>query len=252
MTDSELNDLLSKTLAPVEPNAEINRNLIRKMEDRRMKHISKKKIVGLAAACCLLIGTVSVASSGKIAYIIGRSSATSYGSYAQLDTVWQQAGFAAHTVEQFSNGYQFSEMSLSKTENRDENDNALAKYNKVHIDYEKNGADSITLNLTEAQYISHDGERTPDAQTTIDGITVSYLVDTYKSVPAGYELTAQDEANLTRDDYYISEGADSVSENQVTSAYWEQDGVHYLLQNIYGVTSSEVIFEMAQEIIEAQ
>lgn len=61
--------------------------------------------------------------------------------------------------------------------------------------------------------------------------------------------SAQEGENMKRNDYYISVGADSVSENKVTCVVWFQDGVKYSIMNIYGTTPAETLFEMAGEII---
>lgn len=44
MTDRELDELLQRTLAPVEPRADLNQNLKRKMEDGRMKRLVNMRI----------------------------------------------------------------------------------------------------------------------------------------------------------------------------------------------------------------
>lgn len=253
MTNEKLNEILQKTLAPVEPDMDLNENLKMKMEGKNnMKRFSVKKAVILAAACCLVVGMVSVASSG-VAYITSHSRPNEYTSFGQLESVEERAGFSIHAVEQFSNGYQFKEMCVSGTENRSENGNVLTQYSGIDIEYSKDGEDTITLNTDEAKNLSADtSNRVPVAQTQIDGIAVSYYVDTYKWVPAGYELTPEDEANMKRNDYYISDGADEISENQVACAVWVQDGIHYSLMNINNATPADVMFQMAQELIMAE
>ena len=57
---------------------------------------------------------------------------------------------------------------------------------------------------------------------------------------------------MKRNDYFISEGADAISENQVACVVWEQDGIRYSLMNIYSATPADTLFEMAQEIIMAE
>lgn len=253
MTDRELDELLQKTLAPVEPRADLNQNLKRKMEDGRMKRFSVKKTVGLAAACCLLIGTVSVASSGIVASVISHSRVGEFTSFDQLGEAESKAGYSIHAVDTFSNGYQFDEMDIEYGQNMDENGNELGKYKGICISYSKQGQDSIHLNTKQiADIMTDETDRLPVTTTTVDGITISYYVDTYKWVPTDYELTPEDEANEQKGDYYISYGAAKVSENQVSYVVWEQGDVHYNLMNVNSATPAETMFEMAQEIIEAK
>ncbi|MBO5486455.1 MAG: hypothetical protein J5988_05940, partial [Eubacterium sp.] len=66
MTDERVEQILRQTLAPDVPDENLNRNLKRQMEEKKMKKrfLNVKRAAILAAACCLLIGTVGVASSG--------------------------------------------------------------------------------------------------------------------------------------------------------------------------------------------
>ena len=253
MTDKELDELLQMTLAPVEPNEDLNRNLKRKMEVGRMKHFSVKKTIGLAAASCLLVGTVSVASSGIFYSTVGHSSAREYKSFNQLEEVEAKAGYSIHAVENFSNGYQFDSMNIEYGQNLDENGNELNKFTGIDITYQKAGQDWLVLNtVAESEMISAQDNRTPTATVTVDGITINYYVDTYKWVPGDYKLTAEDEVNQQRNNYHISYGADKVSENQVSCVVWTQEGIHYTLMNIQNATPAETLFQMAGEIIELQ
>lgn len=253
MTDKQFNQLLKQTLAPVEPRAELNQNLKQKMEDRRMKHFSVKKVLGMAAVCCLLVGTVSVASTGIVTSIVSHSTSGEYKSFSELEEAEKKAGFSMHAVEQFSNGYSFSNMDVSEMSNQDENGNSLNRYKGIQITYTKQGEDSLFLSGEEAKNLPETEEhRTPDTVRVIQGITVSYYVDTYKWVPAGYQLTPEDEANQQKDNYYISFGADEVSENQISTIRWQQDGIYYDFMNVANATDAETMFEMAEELICAE
>lgn len=255
MTDERIDQILRQTLSPEIPDEKLNRNLKRKMaamaagREGTMKHFNMKKAVILAAACCLLVGTVGVASSGKIAYLVNGFYHRGYESFDQLTEAQTSAGFHIKAIESFQNGYTFSRMYVHDTKGQDEDGNTLEQYKEIVIDYEKAGGDDLSVDAMPAGF-SHDEERrAADLTIDINGIQVKYYVDTYKWVPADYELTAQDEENMKRDDYFISDGADRVSENKVTYAIWYQDGVRYSIMNVHGATSSEVLFEMAEEII---
>lgn len=249
MTDERLDQILRQTLSPEIPDESLNRNLKREMEEKKMKRFSVKKTVILAAACCLLVGTVCVASSGKVTSLVSDFGEQKFSSFSQLAEAEDKAGFKIKAVESFDNGYAFADMRVEKWRGEDEEGNVLERFKEIAITYKKPGMDALYFHAQEAAY-SHDNEsRVPDRTVGINGAEVKYYVDTYKWVPAGYELTAEDEKNMERSDYFISEGADEVSENKVSSVVWEQNGVRYSILNIKDATPAEVLFEMAEEVI---
>lgn len=254
MTNERMDQILRQTLSPEIPDKILNQNLKRMMEEKEMKkiqvkHFSLKKAVILTAVCCFLVGTVSVASSGKIVSLVSGFYYKEYSLFQQLEEAEANAGFTVKAVESFQNGYTFSDISVSDTKGLDEEGNVLETYKQIRIAYKKAGEDALTLYAQEAVHSHDENGRAADKTTGINGIEVKYYTDTYKWVPAGYELTAQDQANLEREDYYISEGADEISENQVSYVVWTQDGVRYSIMNVKAATSPEVLFGMAQELI---
>lgn len=279
MNEENVDKMLKQALSPVIPDEELNQKLKRKMEgnsvknefftrqicaegtnfagsgkgkDIKMKQFKLKKVIILAAACCLMIGTVSIASSGIISYVGGHSSANGEKDFTKLEKLENEAGFNIKALENYENGYTFSQMVICDMADYDENDNEVAKYKGISIEYEKEGEAGLTIDAEEEIHVHHEDEREPDDTLTINGIEVKYFVDTYKWVPEDYELTAEDEANMERNDYFISYGTDDVSENQVSYVIWVQDGVQYIINNIYGKTEPDVLFRMAQELIMAE
>lgn len=254
MTDERADQILRQTLSPEVPDEILNRNLKRKMaakaagREGTMKRFNMKKAVILAAACCLLVGTVCVASSGKITSLVSGFYHKEFESFEELSKAQASAGFSIKAVERFQNGYTFSGMCVNDTKGLDENGNTLEQYKQINIDYEKEGESVLYFHAQQAAHV-HDEGREADQSTNVDGVEVEYYVDTYKMVPEGYELTEQDEENLKRDDYYISEGADEISETRMSYVVWFQDGIKYSIMNINEATPSGVLFEMAKEII---
>lgn len=254
MTNNEMDQILRQTLAPEIPDEILNRNLKKKMEEKSMKysekkHFSVRKAVVLAAACCLLAGTVGVASSGKIVTLFSSISMDDFRgkNFAQLPEAEKRAGFEIKALETFSNGYKFTEVQTMTTNGADENGNILERYREISLDYEKAGEYSINIYAMEAAY-AHD-DRAAKQTADINGIRVSYYVDTYKLVPVGYELTTEDEENLKKSDYYISEGADEISERQITTIVWYQNDIRYSMLTSGGVIPAKEMFAMAEELI---
>lgn len=253
MTNERLEQILQKALTPMIPREGLNEHLKIRMEEKEMKKenrkgLSMKKIVLATAACCLLVGTVSVASSGNVAYILGSSllgwDTKNYEGIADLEG---KVGFKIRDKESFENGYTFKKANVGDTRDMDENDNVVARYYDIDIDYENQDGQRIHVSAAEAVHIHEERGGVKDT-TGIQGIKVNYYEDTYKWVPAGYELTPEDEENLKRDDYYISEGADELSVSTFCSVTWEQEGIWYHMFAYEHIPAKEM-FAMAEELI---
>jgi len=255
MTNERFEQILIQNLTPQIPDPKINKHLKEQMaikagKDNNMKKFSIKRVAILTAAACLAVGAVSVAHSGAI-YKTSSSMPNEYTSYDDLSKAESKAGIDVKAVERFTNGYKFSGMNIDHIEDHTEEGTVIARYAGISISYEKEGADSLYLDM-EASEHSDLREDEATAQIEIEGVNVKYYVDTYKWVPVGYELTDEDQANLEKGNYYISEGADEVSENKVCCVHWEQDGIDYLLTDVYGYISADEMFAMAAEIIARQ
>lgn len=252
LNEEKVDQILKNALSPVAPDERINQRLKQELEGKKMKKFEVKKMVVLVAACCMMLGTVGLASSGVVSYITSGSSTPAETDFAQLESMESKAGFSVKALEDFKNGYNFSKMWVQENKDHDKDDNVLRRYNNIDLKYEKAGENALSINVMQAACAHSDKEREPDQTIVIEDIEVAYYVDTYKWVPVGYELTEADKVNMERNDYFISEGADVVSENQVSHAVWVQDGIRYSIMNIYGKTEPEVFFQMAEELIMAE
>lgn len=249
MKDEKIDQLLRQTLSPIIPDERLNQNLKREMEEKKVKRFSIKKTVILAAACCLLVGTVSMAASGKIVTIIAGSGLSAVTDYDQLFRLEEMSGFEVDAVETFSNGYAFSEMYIDNYMGLDSGNNVVSENKGISISYEKAGEDMLFLKTENAIY--HDEEeRTPAQTVNIDGVEVNYYVDTCEWVTVEYEVTAEELVARERSDYNNSDGADENSKDQVSSAVWVKDGVRYELISLYKAAPAEVLLEMAEELIQ--
>ena len=189
------------------------------MKRNKSRYFSVKKAVILAAACCLLIGTVSVAASGKIAYLVSGFYFKDYNNFEQLSEAEARAGFSIKAVKSFQNGYTFSGMNVSDTNAKDEEGNTLDNYKDKYEKAEENG---LSLYAMEAIHAHETDMRSADKTAGINGVQVKYYVDTYKWVPANYE----------------------------TYVIWVQDGIRYSILNLHNASAPEELFQMAKEIIE--
>lgn len=249
MKDEEIDQILRQTLSPIVPDECLNQNLKREMEEKKVKRFNIKKMIILASACCLLVGTVSMAASGKIVTIIAGSGLSAVTDYDQLFRLEEMAGFEVDAVETFSNGYAFSEMYIDNYTGLDSGNNVVSENKGISISYEKAGEDMLFLK-TENSIYHDEEERTPAQTVNINGVAVNYYVDTCEWVTVEYEVTAEELVARERSDDNSSDGADENSKDQVSSAVWVKDGVRYELISLYKATPAEVLLEMAEELIQ--
>lgn len=233
-------------IVPINPLGE--QEVSMRKSDRKHGYFTVKKFaVGVAAACLLLSG--GVFAGRTMGYVSGYEK--SYSSYAELDKAEERLGFSVDVTESFSNGYRFAEMSVGNTRAVDENNKTVYTFPELSVQYAKDGIKDISL-YADRRPEKGEKDKKPDLTDQCGDIALRYDVYTYKFVPVGYELTAEDKANLERDDYEISEGSDAVEYSQMTSVTWEKDGTYYLLLGSDTTLSGEEMFAMAKEIIDAE
>ena len=250
INEEKIDQMLKQALSPVTPDKEINQKLKQELEGRKMKKFKVKKTVLLVAACCMLLGTVGLASSGIISYTSAWSWSSGEKDFTKLGELEAEVGFSVKAIEQFQNGYQFSDMTITNNTGYDENGNAMTHYKDIAFTYKKDGEDTLSIHVEREENAQSYEEREPDLTKSIEDIEVTYKTDTYKWVPAGYEPTEEDKINMERDDYFISEGGeDPISEGFVSHVTWVQDGIYYSIMNAHGKTEPEVLFQMAEELI---
>lgn len=218
------------------------------MKEQSRKHFSIKKFaVGIAAACLLLSGGVF---AGRTAGYISAGSMGIY-SYSELAKAEKKLGFSADVAENFDNGYSFVKMAVDKTSAMDENRKVIYTFPELSVNYVKDGINDISLYVDQRPEKGEQA-KAPDMTDQCGDIILRYDVYTYKFVPVDYELTEEDKANLERDDYEISEGADSVSYSRISHVTWEKEGIYYDLLGMDTALNGEEMIGMAKELIEAE
>lgn len=226
---------------------------IRREQDMSKKHYSFRKAVILAAAACMLLGA-GVFASGKVAGLVSGFDGKTIGSkttdFSKLSKEEGILGYQVQAVPQFSNGFKFKQMDVDKTYGLDEDGNLMKQYAyyNLHMIYEK---ENTSLYVDVCKPLESSTVKNVSAVKMAGEIKLTYSEDTYKWVPTGYELTPEDEENLKRDDYYISEGGeDAVTTSKVAHVNWVKDGIHYSIMGYDLPIGSEEMFTMAQEILE--
>ncbi|MDO5574110.1 MAG: hypothetical protein Q4G60_09070 [bacterium] len=219
-------------------------------KERTMKKLSKGWIAAAAAALCVLVPTGVYAAGQITGYVSSISFGHDYGSYAELDQAKKDLGFDFQSVESFSNGYTIQHMESSDTDKMDDEGNRFGTFSEWWGTYTKEGDEKLSLIIHEVQ---PEAAAYPDdsmEQREINGVTVSYKQDHYKFVPEDYELTAEDEANMAAEHYYISYGSEEIEENDIKFASWQKDGIYYSFMYSGSIMGAEDFFKMAEEILQ--
>lgn len=216
-----------------------------------MKHLSVKKLVIGVAAACLLVGGGAYAAGHATGLVSGTSLSDTYKSYDDIDKAQGKLGYEVDSIETFSNGYDFREMSVDDVDGVDDEGNKVYTYKEMTIHYEKDGENTLWLNSCKPVEEAVK-DKTPDATAQCGDITLYYDEYTYKFVPVDYELTEEDKENEARDDYFISYGSDEVEIMQNKGVTWEKEGTYYSLSGFDLSMSSDEMFAMANEVIERE
>lgn len=219
-----------------------------------MRKSSMKKWIPVAAAVALCVIPVSVYAGSKISSYVAIGSADSqYQSYGEIEKASKKAGFTFDSVESFSNGYTFQEMSVIDTDKIDEDGHKAGTFTEWDGEYSKAGSPDISLTVHETQPEDAEVEDYQEVRKLSDAdgneYDVFYGLDHYKFVPEGYELTEEDKANEGKGNYYISEGAEEVEEMDYSHIRWSKDGKEYMLMVSDTDLSVDELFGMAEEVL---
>lgn len=233
------------------------KNRIDKKIDRKQitgkKHYSIKKVVLLVATACMLLGA-GVFASGKVGGLVSGFDGKTLGSkttkFSNLSKEEDILGYQVQAVPQFSNGYQFKQMNVDKTYGVDEEGHFMKQYvyYELSMIYQKGDK---KVYVTICKPLENVPVKNIDGTKTVGNIMLTYSEDTYKWVPEDYELTQADEENMKRNDYFISSGADEISEQKVSHVGWDKDGVHYSIMEYDISLGCEGMFAMAEEILQS-
>ena len=220
-----------------------------KENESTMKTRKTLRIALFAAAICVLFITSAYAISGTV-----RGTATHFmkdtGTYDTLEAE-KIAGYPITAPERFKNGYQFKTLSVGGEAAYGEDNEILKEYYSIKVEYERDGKNDLSLNLSPVLELPTERARPePNETGEIDGIEVRFSRDHFKFVPEDYEKTEEDLAAEEAGHYYVSFGADEIMEYDYTFAGVVLGDVEYTLFDRSG-RDSAFLFPMAEEIISA-
>lgn len=211
-----------------------------------MKKFTMKKAVIATVAAVMVLGTLTVASSG-IKYIASSSSAfPDYTKYSDLSTAENRAGVTTNAPESFSNGYRFSGINIVDRSYENEEHSAIDSFQSVEIRY-KNDSDSLTYIVDPRPILSGYSKHAADIITE-DGITYYYNEMHNKWVTPDYQPTAEEQAQVEAGTLNIGYGASEISYSDSKSITWEKDGNTHELFCMDVDISKDALLNMALEI----
>ncbi len=225
-----------------------------------MKRFSKRFIVAFCAIFCLTCMTAVAATGivhGWYGHNIVGSDTKVYDDVAEK--LLPRLEYTPKTVEEFTNGFEFTQASLSTSQGTDENFNDVGKqYTDCNLYYSNaETGEELSLSIDNIPQSAFPEDYVDPAAKnitthTVGDITVTYKEYQYKFVPPDYEVSAEEQAAMDRGDLVMSYGSSEVEEKYLKGADWYADGVHY---NLFGwdlTLTADDIFAMAEEVINAE
>ena len=212
-----------------------------------MKKMSVKKVAIVAAALCVLTGTVCMAG-GKIAgYVGGTRPGSQTSDFSDIGKLENELDVTVNAPEAFDNGYAFADASIADFDAVDESHVKVKDESELNVTYEKNGK-RLNYIVKEGSTVLSDSELERAEIVEQNGVTYYYLVDQYLFLPPNEEPTAEEAAAQDAGSLNISYGSDERQEQTYYSLWWIKDGQTYTLAGFDVDLSAQEMVYMATEI----
>ncbi len=233
-------------------NRRIDMILQRKTGEKKLKQGKVIKYAAAIAAVCIIVPGTVFAAGKVVSYNSSESRTGEDTSFEDMSSLQKKLGYEFKCVENFSNGYFFKSMNTAKVEKKDADADRVGTYMEWDGTYVRENAPDVNIYISKVQAEEDENTQAPQETRQLDGICISYAKDHYKFVPENYKLTQEDLANEKKAHYFISEGTDSVEENEVSSVSWQEEGITYLISVYDTEMSPDDMISMAKEIIESR
>lgn len=223
-------------------------NCIDSAPTERKIYVMKAKMKYMLAAVVAIVAlaTTALAASGTIAMWNGHSaSAPDFTTLPTTQECAEVISFEPVLMEQFENGYTFTEGSVVFNDMTSESGQSLESFNSLSFRYEKNGDQVLFSQFKCNTEIKQSGSITAN----VDDINIFYHSYDNKVVPADYEMTDADKLAEASGALVFSWGTDAVEIIRVQSVGWFKDGIHYTLMQMDGALIPAELTNMAAEII---
>lgn len=240
-------EIYQKAVDELTPSYELV-NKVKGCKEKKMIKFSKRKVVVVALAACLLIGTTVFAAGQITSYRSWSRAKDEIEDYATACEKAVELDIQTKIPEQLSNGYVFESATIGGMEGLDENGNAVAKGKSFNATYTKDGCPKLRLFIDP---LFEEVEHTDYKECKeINGTKVYYDEITYKFVPPNYELTEEDKQNMERPDYEISYGSDEVEIMVSTGISFIKGQKGYNMFCWDGDMTTDEWFTMAEELMQ--
>ena len=212
-----------------------------------MKKMSVKKVAIVAAALCVLTGTVCMAG-GKIAgYVGGTRVGSQTSNYSDIAKLEKKLGVAVNAPEAFDNGYAFADASIADFDAVDEDGIKVGNESELDIMYEKDGK-RLNYSVKKGATALSDAELASAEVIEQDGVIYYYMKNDYLFLPPDEEPTAEEVAAQDAGTLFISYGSDEREEQTSYSLWWNADGQGYSLLGFDLDLSAQEMVDMAAQI----
>lgn len=220
-----------------------------KMENVRIfkKGSIKKRVIG-ALVATMVIGT-TVFAAGKISSITSHSSGIAkYTAMPTAEQVKKDFKLNPKLVNEFDNGYVFTDGCIVDNEGTDDKGNSVEKTKSLDFTYAKDN-DKLSLYMGNGSLDERSKGETVAAN--YNGIDLYYSSYTNKFEPENYKMTEQDKKDKLSGKYVFSYGSDSDKEkiSQIQCLNWMQDGISYSFIGSDSNLSKDELVKMAQQVI---
>ena len=220
-------------------------NVLSYVEERHIPRKLNRKFFSSLLVAAILISLFTV--TAYAIYWSLRGTAThsmpetgEYTSLSQLPKVERTVRYPITVPDSFSDGMA----------DYDDNGDMLREYYEVNVTYTKPNTGIVWLNIAPLHEASADQAVQGADIRQIEGIPVSFRLDTYKFVPDDYEKTEEDSASETGGRFFVTYGADEISVTEIAFVSFDMNNARYTLM-VYDATQDdlEMLGQLASELI---
>lgn len=234
-----------KTVDMLKPSEKFKESLFKVQEGRTMK-FDKKKFAIIAAAATMAIGTTAFAAGGISYYTSSSSPKDAITDYSEAMSKADELGCES-IPEAFSNGYTFENANTMDVNGMSESGKVMVTSTDFTADYVKDDMPDIHMFVNHLHETEDNGYAVESKM--IGDVEVYFNRVTYKFVPAGYELTEEDEKNMEDPHFELSCGTDEIEIMENTGVSFQKGDKLYNMFAWDSEMTSEEWYAMAEELL---
>ena len=212
-----------------------------KKEVISMKKMSVKKVAIVAAALCVLTGTVCMAGGKITGYVGGTRLGSQTSDFSDITKLGKKLDLTVNVPEAFENGYAFADASIADFDALDEDGIKVGDQSELDVMYEK---DDKRLNyiVKKGATVLSDAELASAQIIEKEGVTYYYMKNDYLFLPVDEEPTKEELAAEEAGKLSISCGSAERQEQTAYSLWWNVDGQSYTLMGFdLGLSAQEMV-----------